>query len=264
MARKRISAMGGVGPGAWLNTYADMVTLLLTFFVLLFSMSSMDAAKFNMMAEAFSGDGSGTGSGSIVVMDGGRARAVETGGIELDLDENELIQLRVVRSISEMYDYLQRYIQQQQLTDTVEIARSGDDTMYIRLADEGIFEPNSATLRPEMLETLGVVGTAIKNAQGDAAMIAIIGHTAAVKEDANYPVSDWTLSSDRANTVLKYLEDNIGIDSSKLLNVSWGKNNPIAPNDTEANMARNRRVEILISGDNLLRDQLENIYEKMS
>ena len=70
------------------------------------------------------------------------------------------------------------------------------------------------------------------------------------------------MSTERANVVLKYLERNYIEDSSKLVAGGYGRYRPIAPNDTEENMAQNRRVEILISKSDQLKEELDKIYEK--
>ena len=132
------------------------------------------------------------------------------------------------------------------------------------MKDDMLFQANSAVLKPEDLKLLEFLGYAVKSVQDEAAMIAVIGHTAAVPGSPDYSVSDRILSSSRANTVLMYLEDEIGIQPEKLISVGWGKNSPVASNDTSEGRARNRRVEILISGKNVLQEQLENIYEELS
>lgn len=259
MARKKSSGGGGPGAGDWLNTYADMVTLLLTFFILLYSMSTMDAAKFNMLVAAFASD---KDSSSKIIIKGegeGNAQTGSTTGPEFA----EGAANTEIQDLQDIFQYLKDYVEKESLAESINVEQTADGTIYIRFMNDMLFEPNSARLKPADLEILDFIGYGIKSVQGSAEMIAIHGHTAAVPDNPDYQVSDRTLSSNRANTVLMYFEDTIGIDSQKLYSVGWGKNMPIAPNDTEENRAKNRRVEILISGDNLLRDQLDNIYEKL-
>ena len=73
-------------------------------------------------------------------------------------------------------------------------------------------------------------------------------------------VDDRELSTDRANEVLTYLEENYINDPSKLMAVGYGLYKPVAPNDTEANRAKNRRVEILVAQEDALQDELDKIY----
>jgi chemotaxis protein MotB len=254
--RKKGGGGGGPGSGDWLNTYADMVTLLLTFFILLFSMSSMDSAKFNMLVSAFTSDSSS--SDQIVIYaqsDGTLENTAENGGP--DEEEIELTDLE------DVYQRILEIIRNSGAEDSVEVSK-GDGYVFISFMDEMLFQPNSARLKdPDNMEILSQVGYAIRMVEDDVAMISVNGHTAAIPDNPDYPVSDRELSSQRANVVLMFLEDTVGVDGTKMLAVAWGKNRPIADNNTAEGMSRNRRVEILISADNPITDQMDNVYEKL-
>lgn len=255
MARKKLESGGGPGSGDWLNTYADMVTLLLTFFILLYSMSSLDAAKFNMMVSAFASD---TDSSSKIVIQGERTGDTQTGSISVPTDgSTEPIDLE------DIFRQLTAYVESQNLSDSINVSK-GEGYVFIRFMDDMLFEPNSAILKPADKEILKFMGNGIKSVQAGTKLIQIHGHTAAIPSDPNYAVSDRLLSSSRANAVLMYFEDDIGIDPMKLQSVAWGKTKPFATNDTEEGRSKNRRVEILISSENLLSDQLDNVYEKLA
>jgi chemotaxis protein MotB len=247
---------GGPGSGDWLNPYADMVTLLLTFFILLFSMSSLDAAKFNMLVSAFSSDS--TSSDQIVIFaqsDGSLENTASEGGP--DEEAPEAIDLESV------YQRILEIIQNSGAEGSVEVSK-GDGYVFISFMDEMLFQPNSARLKdPSNMEILSQVGYAIRMVENEVEMISVNGHTAAIPDNPDYPVSDRELSSQRADVVLMYLEDNVGVDGTKLLSVAWGKNRPIAENTTAEGMSKNRRVEILISAENPITDQLDNVYEKL-
>ena len=238
--------------GNWLTTYADCVTLLLTFFILLFSMSSLDSARFNMIVRAFSSD---TDSADRIVIfydgpinpDGGIMRAP-------DPFHEEVVN---------MYDVFQQmsaFIESGGLGDSIEI-RYTDGLIFIRFMEDMLFEPNSASLRQSDLEILNFVGRAVLMIEDQVDMIRIDGHTAAVPEVTNHPVSDRLLSSSRANAVLMYFEDVVGIHSELLLSVGFGRTVPIADNHDPIARAQNRRVEIFISSENVIADQINNIYE---
>lgn len=249
MARKKRDLSGGGGGGEWLNTYADMVTLLLTFFILLFSMSSLDAAKFNMLVTAFSNS---TSSAKIVVAD-------DIGGEEQD--GLPLSSENIDAALQEIYESLKQYIESQGLGDSVNISQ-GEGYVFIQFMDNMLFEPNSAVLKASSKDILHFVGMGIRSVQGQCETISIHGFTASVPDNPNYPVNEWLLSSGRANAVLVYFDDDIGIDKEKMTATTWGMNKPIADNNTEEGRAKNRRVEILISTENLISEQLDNIYEK--
>lgn len=257
MARKKKTGGSGPGSGDWLNTYADMVTLLLTFFILLFSMSSLDANKFNMLVTAFASEGD---SSNVIVIRGETEGKEQKGGtVSGDQAESETLNMDAIAKA------LQEYIEEQQLQNSVEVSQ-GDGYVFIRFMDDMLFEPNSAILKPKDKEILNFVGMGIKSIQADANSINIVGHTAAIPDDPNYAVSDRKLSTDRANAVLMYFEDDIGIDPTKMFATGMGKWQPLAgaDNSTEQGRAKNRRVEILISSQgNSLSEQLDNVYEKL-
>lgn len=260
MARRKRASGGGPGSGDWLNTYADMVTLLLTFFILLFSMSSLDAAKFNMLVLAFASDGKA--SDKIVI--NGVAEGDEHSGNLPQGEENANEEITDVddEKLAEIAQQLKEFLEKQQSSDSVSVSQ-GEGYVLIRFMNDMLFEPNSAVLKPADKEILKFVGNGIKSVENEVEMISINGHTAAIPGDPNYAVSDRLLSSDRANTVLMYFEDTIGIDPLKMQAVGWGKYKPFTTNDTEEGRSKNRRVEILLSTENLLSDQLDNIYEKL-
>ncbi len=253
MARKKAAGGGGPGAGDWLNTYADMVTLLLTFFILLFSMSSIDAAKFDLIARAFARQG---------VSD-------ERITIDADVDNPDTYTgsppepTEVSTEIADIVETIQEIIEQQSLQDLVQVTQVGED-VFIKFMDEMLFEPNSAILRPEHRDVLQFVGQSIHSIEAKARMIAIHGHTAAIPGNPDYEVNDWLLSSARANAVAIFFEEDIGINPVRMQVNTWGKNKPIASNDTEEGRGENRRIEIHISTENPIADQLDNIYEQLA
>lgn len=259
MARRKKSDSGGGGGGDWLNTYADMVTLLLTFFILLFAMSSIDSTKWNAIVKAFT---SPNADDVIVILgDPGPAEidanAEATGPDSLDVDAE-------IPDLSEIFEQIKQHIEDQGVGDSVQITQ-GDNYIFIRFMDNMLFEPNSARLKPADLEILNFVGMGIKAVQRDLAVVRIDGHTAAIPETPNYPVSDRVLSSERANAVLMYFEDVVGIKPELLVQTGFGKQIPLTPNsnDTPEGRSQNRRVEIFISTENVITEQLNNIYEKL-
>lgn len=256
MARKKRSGGGGPGSGDWLNTYADMVTLLLTFFILLYSMSSLDAAKFNMLVTAFASD---SDSSDKIILRGEATGESQTASNSFDGEPHE------IDDLNDIFQYLQQMVEEQGLQDSVSVSR-GEGYVFIQFMNDMLFEPNSAVLKPQHRDLIQFVGEAIKAVQGDAESINIVGHTAAIPENPDYAVSDRLLSTERANAVLMYFEDVTLIDPTKLFATGYGKWKPLphADNNTEEGRGMNRRVEILISSEsNSLSEQLDNAYEKL-
>lgn len=264
MARRKKASGGGGGGGDWLNTYADMVTLLLTFFILLFSMSSLDAAKFNMLVTAFA-DSNSTSDSKIVInglMEGAEQEGLAPQGEQEEGMVADSQKMAQDEALEKIYQILKQYVEDNNLESSVSVSKE-DNTVFISFMNNMLFEPNSAVLKVADREILQFVGYAIKSVETYAKLVSINGHTAAIPEDPNYPVSDRLLSSARADAVLMFFEDQIGVEPSIMFSQGWGKYKPIADNTTEAGRSQNRRVEILISGENLLSEQLDNIYEKL-
>ncbi len=254
MARKKASGGGGPGSGDWLNTYADMVTLLLTFFILLFSMSNMDAAKFDMIARAFAARGN---SDEAITVDAINTEESEfTGSPPPRVQETQSDIAEIVEAIAEM-------IEEQQLQDSVEVSQVGND-IFIRFMDDMLFEPNSAVLRPADREILEFVGDSIQSIEAKAAMIAVHGHTAAIPGDPNYGVNDWNLASARADAVVNFFEYDVGVNPEKMQVITWGKNEPFTSNETEGGRSQTRRIEIHIRTENPIAELLDNIYENLA
>jgi chemotaxis protein MotB len=94
-------------------------------------------------------------------------------------------------------------------------------------------------------------------------MIAVYGHTASVPGNPEYAVNDWELSSERSTTVIRFLEEESGINPIRMQTLNLGKNMPIASNDNEEGRRQNRRIEIHISTETSITEQLENLYEQL-
>jgi chemotaxis protein MotB len=258
VARRRRQIDSGGSRGEWLNTYADMVTLLLTFFIMLFSMSTLDSTKFNLMVKAFSDS---TSEDMIVIL--GREGPNDFDGAKPqgpDPMEGEI----EAKDLTDIFMAISQYIQQHNMQDSVQLSQ-GDGFIFIQFMDNLLFEPNSARLKPADLNLLNFVGMGIKSVQNQLQLVRIDGHTAAIPENPNYEVSDRLLSSERANSVLMYFEDVIGIRPELLVQMGYGKQVPLPgnTNSTDEERSKNRRVEIFISTENDLIEQLENIYEKL-
>lgn len=253
MARKKQVDSGGAGGGEWLNTYADMVTLLLTFFIMLFSMSTIDSDKAVLLAEAMVKQFGSVPTETLVAV----PAADEKEGQASPETTDEAVDLTAI------FSAIKKYIAENDLSESVQVAQ-GDGFVFIRFMNNMLFEPNSAVLKPADREILRFVGNGIKSVQGDCKEISIHGFTASVPDNPNYPVNEWLLSSNRANAVLVYFDDVVGIDETKMTATTWGKNHPFASNLTEESRAKNRRVEILLSTEaNMMAQQLDNVYEKL-
>lgn len=232
MARKRKidTERGGA---RWMETYSDMVTLLLTFFIMLYSMSTIDANKYAAIVASFSKE-----MNPEVYYQEKEAEAAQ---VEI-VDPYE--EIEETDEIDALYTLLKQYIDDNALSEQVELSKS-EEYVFIRFSDSVTFRGYSDILEQSGREILDVLAEGLALVDGYIEEVVIAGHTAKVEYDLTD--IDRSLSTNRANVVLKYLEDKTVIDPSKYLSIGYGLYSPIADNSTPEGRAKNRRVEIYIS-----------------
>ncbi len=214
----------------WLTTYSDMVTLLLCFFVLLFSFSEIDAQKFRSIMSSFQG-----GNG---VLEGGTTMESEDElEEELGIDEDELEKLKEI---------LEEYAEKNGLGDKITL-KVDERGLVIHFADSVFFDSGKADIKPESLKILHYVSEILKRDEFKEKHIKIEGHTDTdpIIYSTEFP-TNWELSAIRATNVLRYLVEEEKIEGSRLSSSGYSYHRPIAPNDTKENKAKNRRVDIVI------------------
>ena len=235
---------GDSNVGDWLNTYADMVTLLLTFFVLLFACSNLDETKLQFIYQAFQSRGKYVND---VVADLDPA-AESTGGITDSNPAQTGGEGEMPQSFDQLYVYLKEFVDENNLTDQVAVEK-GAAHLTIRFNDSVFFDGGSYILKPEGRTLLDGIIPGIKNVQSFIRTLTVSGHTA---DDGTDKTGDFLLSANRANSVYLHLKKWETVDYSKYRMKASGPNEPVVPNDSVENMAKNRRVEIT-----LLRDELD-------
>lgn len=256
MAKKKRGDDGG--GYSWMDTYGDMVTLLLTFFVMLFSMSSINEEKWEMLVKAFRSRGVETTQVVLIPEGDGNDLATNQGQAEVD-DTKIDIETDLPEDFDQLFEYLKAYIEANEMGASVSVQKNGDGSVYIRFADNIFFSADSAVLLPDNTGILEFLGKCLVNIESEIRMTRIDGHTADPKIQ-NYNVSDRTLSTDRANSVLLYFEEVAGVDPTKLMSSGYGKNYPIADNNTPEGRQRNRRVEMMILSNNDSEMTTEELY----
>jgi chemotaxis protein MotB len=231
MAKKEIKTDG------WLATYADTVTLLLTFFVLLYALSTVDAQKFQQIAVAMQSAFSGKVDKSILEfnMSSGDVPLVGKPQITVeDVQENENLEI--------LEDVL-TYIKENNLEEDVQIY-SDKKGLNIQMKDSVLFDTGKAELRSESKTVLDKVSDLIAKVDND---IIIEGHTDNLPINTPAMPNNWYLSSARALSVLDYFLANKEIlNPQRFSPQGCGEYKPIAPNDTDENRAKNRRVNIIV------------------
>ena len=232
MARKKKEESA---PGAplWLVTYGDMVTLVLTFFVLLFSFSSIDVQKFEMMIMSF--------QGALGFMPGGKSVQKDPAvfGVQPATQAGE--SRRVTPDIQQVAQNLRNYLRSEGLDKEV-VVRIDQRGVTVSLSDQFLFDSGKAELKPEGMRVLFKIAEFIKDS---VPAVAVEGHTDSVPLKGGIYRDNWGLSSARAAAVASYLQFRGNFDPLKLQAVGYGPNRPLVPNDTPEHMALNRRVDLV-------------------
>lgn len=223
----------------WLTTYSDMVTLLLCFFVLLFSFSEIDAQKFRTIMSSFQG-----GSG---VLESGSAMDIPEeleGDMNTNIDEEELEKLKDV-----IEEYAKSIGLKEEITLTIE-----ERGLVIRFMDSVFFDSGKAEIKSESKQILHYMAELLNREEFKEKHIKVEGHTDSdpIIHSTTYP-TNWELSSTRATNVLRYLVEDEGVNGDRISSSGYSYYRSVAPNDTKENKAKNRRVDIVI---------LKSSYEK--
>lgn len=225
--------------GEWLNTYADMVTLLLTFFVLLFSCSNMDETKIQYIVQAFQVRGHFLNT--VVSKPNPDETTTDTSG-NSNVSTEQGGEGENVKSFDELHQYLSEYIDDKELGENVSV-ENGKYYFTIRFNSNVLFEPDSYILKPEGRRLINDFSPAIHAVERSIKTLMVTGHTAYV---ARYSIDPWYLSSMRAVSVESLLNLNNTVDDSKYQIIGYGPNRPLGDDTTADGKRQNRRVEIVI------------------
>jgi chemotaxis protein MotB len=247
--RRQLQSSDGAGNNSagWLTTFNDLVTLLMVFFVLLFTMSSVDGKKMQDFQYALQ-------SGLGILKEGQMANiSVKTTqpiedlshiktqpeGVKVSPDErlNGLLSDKLIKSLEADFG--------------IEVTPTHQG---IRLSFENqiIFDFGKANINPAGYTMLNQISKALQKVPK---RVRVEGHTDNIPiQTARFP-SNWELSVARAVNVVKYFAEVGNIDPHRLSAVGYGESRPVVANDTASNQAKNRRVEILL----ITEDKEENV-----
>jgi len=210
----------------WLLTYADLITLLLAFFVVMYSMSRIDNKKFGQVSDALN-----------TILKGGTS--VLRYQQEQPKDGHGLLNLGNLRMVQQKIDDKFRQLGRPDVLQT-ELTERG---LVVHILESTLFDQGSAELKSRALEVLDLVAQELV---GRPNHIRIEGHTDdAPIRTAIYP-SNWELSSARATAVVRYFTENHTILSDHISALGYGEYRPVAPNNSIENRASNRRVDVVI------------------
>lgn len=229
--RKKTKAPAKENRERWLLTYADLITLLMVFFVLLFAMSTTDAKKFQELA------GSLRRAFNVNVLQGNEQVAVSSNGgsgapsVIEQQDFNQLNQ--VIQQFANANNVPSTELQAQITKEGISLTISGV-LLFYNGTDQ--IKPDGVTL----LQQLGPKISALPN------NVRVEGHTDDIPADNPLYPTNWELSSARAVAVLRFLADQDKVAPQRLSAIGYGQYQPIVPNDTRAHREENRRAVIVI------------------
>ncbi|MHB1127394.1 MAG: flagellar motor protein MotB [Bacillota bacterium] len=246
MSRRKSEEEAHGGSERWLLTYADMITLLMIFFIVMYTISNVNAQKFRTLAKSLNVAMTG-GSG---LLDGGVAvdlpEIPDTGNTENQQEHN---------AYSAVAAELNKYLEENNLDQYVAISVE-ERGLVVSFEDTILFPKASSDITPQAREIIRRVGNILRQMPN---YIRVEGHTDNLPIDNARFKSNWELSVLRATSVVHILVKETGVNPERISATGYGENRPIAPNDSEQNYAKNRRVDIVLLQTALSISEPENL-----
>ena len=266
---------------SWMDTYGDMVTLLLCFFVLLYSISSVDQVKWENLVKSLNPDAAKEVS-QLVTTENQPGDDDVPGSTDLPKDtnrdaiyeddlndpkENTGRSPEEQQALDEQFDSLYEKLQElKELADDateVEIAK-GEGYTFITFRDKVFFDGDDWEMRDDGKKMIDVFAKIIKPCAKSIEQIQIIGHTSQGRPDKKNNINtDRELSAMRSAVVTAYLQKKKVIAADRLYSSAFGQHRPIASFDTPEDRAKNRRVELLITKTGNVENQLDKYYKQV-
>lgn len=218
----------------WLLTYSDLITLLMIFFIIMYSMSKLDAVKYQNVAQSLN-----------AAMGGGRTMIGTTDSPSAPGDSKPA----VVDTYTEQKDQMMKvkgdvdkYIKANNLQNDV-VTEMDERGLVIRFKDSILFDTGQANIKSQFAGKIIKIGKILTKVS---AYIRVEGHTDNVPIKNYQFNSNWQLSTTRATNVVELLISKSGIKPSRISAVGYGEYRPIASNKTQVGKAKNRRVDIIL------------------
>lgn len=256
----------GRAGGGWIVTFADLMSLLLTFFILLLSFSEMDVEKYELMARSLATSfgvsfiqGEGQIGGSIVFADKPpppkeenieqlealekEFEAFEENEIEMLEDQPQQSEAKQIDpNIEKLTESLVDQLETEILSNALSVSYDADKVV-VRFSEATTFPSGSERLKDDMFPILEKIESVLAECEGE---IIVSGYTDDLPVNSARFRSNWDLSAARAVSVVHQLVFNNKIDANRVSAAGRAETNPLAPNDSAENRAKNRRVEISV------------------
>jgi chemotaxis protein MotB len=227
---KRRGKNDDMGESSWMDTYADTITLLLTFFILLYSMSAVDSQKLKQLSKALQQSLGGS---------------TEVSKLE-NIDELKVDAEKVGKDADKIKDDLEKKvnkaIENNNLNSSIKVRKEGRG-IVLQLDETILFDSGKDELKPSSIQALDTITKLINGMDND---ILVEGHTDNVPIHNSRFDSNWDLSTARAVSVVSYFVEDKGINPTRISVKGYGEYKPLVDNTTPENRAINRRVDILI------------------
>ncbi|GAE25819.1 flagellar motor rotation protein MotB [Halalkalibacter wakoensis JCM 9140] len=230
------------GAPKWMVTFSDLMTLILVFFILLFSMSVVDAQKFRAIADSFQQRQIFEYMPSAIDFENPseergeeRKDPFEEGDFGDETDSTA--------ELDELLHEVNEFLEENELTEVISATRD-DRGVVLVLQERTLFETAEAELLDEAELFLSKVGTLLESIPN---IVKVEGHTDSRPISTYRFPSNWELSGARASSVIRFLIDTYNLEPSRFIATGYGDTRPVVPNTTVENLQMNRRVVIVIS-----------------
>jgi chemotaxis protein MotB len=216
------------GHERWLLTYADLITLLMIFFVVMYALSRVDSAKFQALSGALGGVFGSAGQ----PLGEGRGGGIPT-----------MVPALGPGSLQGVLVELNAYLENQQLSGSAQYSQE-EGSVTINLGAKGFFGEGEAALKDSAEANLDALATVLK---AGTFRIRVEAHTNKGDAPASHYPSDWQLTAARAANVVQYLVGVAGVPPQRIMAAGLGDTRPVSDAATEQGRARNRRLSIVLT-----------------
>ncbi len=237
------------GGAKWMDTYGDMVTLLLCFFVMLYCISNVDQNKFRALVQSLNPDAIQQMEESMSGAGDGQTQAGTSGTEQAGFES--------------IYERLMEMSEEMGIENQTDIYQ-GDGYTFISFKDQVFFDGDSPVLKEEGKVLLDSFCEAIAPSASEIKELEVLGHTSQGDPDVpNEVVTDRVLSAERSAQVVAYIQEKGIIPPERLVSCAYGQWRPIASFNTVEDRAKNRRAEILITKNGSVERSLEEYYQQI-
>lgn len=228
----------------WAVSYADMVTVLMCLFIVLFAMSTVDQAKFEQLRNSLA-----TGFGQVEVgsIDTAEGVVVPAELVNQDLEGLTDLELAAqeVDDLREIQRRIDEGLRENELQESVRFELDERGLTIRLVSSETFFLPDRAELTERTGQVLDSIGPVLASIDRG---VSVEGHTAKLPETFLAP-RDWELSTERSVNVLRHLVEKGGVPGPSIAAVGYGETRPLAPGVSEEELKLNRRVDIVVLSD---------------